>query len=67
LRLLGGVGLGLMLADLAPHNQPDVRGSRISERHRRPGIRFQRERRLWDAVARGGASMNLSNSSSAKA
>src|SRR5437016_13457378 len=54
--LLGRVGLGLMLAGLAPHNQPDVRGSRISERHRRAGIGFQRgERRLCFAVARGGA------------
>jgi len=54
--MLGRVGLGLMLAGLAPHNQPDVRGSRISERHRRPGIGFQRgERRLCFAVARGGA------------
>jgi hypothetical protein len=32
---LGGVGLDLMLAILAPHDQPDAGGSSVAERHRR--------------------------------
>jgi hypothetical protein len=40
LRHLGGVGLDLMAARLAPHDQPHAGRSRVAERHRRPGSRF---------------------------
>jgi hypothetical protein len=32
-----GVGLNLMLAILAPNDQPDLGGGSIAERHRRAG------------------------------
>jgi hypothetical protein len=37
---LGGIGLDLMPAILAPHDQPDLGGGSIAERHRRAGRGF---------------------------
>ena len=34
---LGGIGLDLVTARLAPHDQPNASGSRVAERHRRTG------------------------------
>jgi len=36
---LGGIGLDLMAAILAPNDQPDAGGGSIAERHRRAGRR----------------------------
>jgi hypothetical protein len=37
---LGRVGLDVMLAFLAPNDQPDAGGGSIAERHRRAGLSF---------------------------
>jgi hypothetical protein len=50
-RHLGGIGLDLMLACLAPDDDADVVRRRIAERHRRPRLGPHRRRR----PARGGA------------
>jgi hypothetical protein len=39
-RRVDRVGLDLMLAFLAPHDQPDARGGSVAERHRRAGFGF---------------------------
>jgi hypothetical protein len=37
---LGGIGLDLMLAFLAPHDQPDACSGGATQRHRRAGLGF---------------------------
>jgi len=37
---LGGIGLNLMPAILAPDDQPDAGGGSVAERHRRAGLGF---------------------------
>jgi hypothetical protein len=43
---IGGIGLDLVAARLAPHDESDVSGSSVAERHRRPGLRFHEARVL---------------------
>ena len=43
---LGGVGLDLMLARLAPYDKPDLGSGSGAERHRRAGLGFHCVRRL---------------------
>jgi hypothetical protein len=38
---LGGIGLDLMAAISAPHDQPHVSRSGVGKRHRRAGLGFQ--------------------------
>jgi hypothetical protein len=38
---LGGIGLDLMLAFLAPNDQPDAGGGSVAERHRRAEFGFR--------------------------
>jgi hypothetical protein len=45
---LGGVGLDLMLAHLAPYDQPHMGGGSIAERHWWAGLRFQSVGSSWD-------------------
>jgi hypothetical protein len=53
---LGGIGLPLVAASPAPHDQPDAGGGSVAERHRWAGLRFHskvlRRRRLISARAR---------------
>jgi hypothetical protein len=42
---LGRVGLNLMLAFPAPHDQPDACGGSVAERHRRAATGFHRDNR----------------------
>jgi hypothetical protein len=54
-RVLGGIGLDLMLTTPAPHDQPDAGRSRIAQGHRRTRLRFHLARRrfLASTAARG--------------
>ena len=51
-RHFGGIRLDLMLAFLAPDDQPDAGGGSIAERHRRAGLGFQRRDRRQPVAIR---------------
>ena len=46
----GGIGLDLMLAILAPHDQPDLGSGGVPQRHRRAGLGFHARVIRDDAV-----------------
>jgi hypothetical protein len=52
--LLGGIGLDLIAAVLAPYDEPEARQRGTAYRHRRSRLGFHPRRRLL-GVARGGA------------